>query len=428
MFFSFEGLSKLTYDPRSAIRKSSLEVLFNILKDHGHLFSRTFWNSIFCSVIFPVYNSVCGKRDMNILEGHSSSSVSVHTEGSTWDSETSPVAAECLIDLFVTFFDMVRSQLPGVVSVLTGFIRSPIQGPASTGVAGLVRLTGDLGKRLSEEEWKEIFLCLKDAATSTVPGFVKVLRTMSNIEVLKISHSSDHDLTNDEFDDDNLQTATYVVSRTKNHIAMQLLILQVTTDLYRKHQQSLSADNIKVLIELYSSVALHARQLNRESVLLKKLQKACSILELSAPPVVHFENESFQNHLNFLQNLHDDQYFVHSDIDLEQELVTVCENVLDIYLNCAGSVSTSHKSDTQPVPRRKLPLSSAKKEEIAARTSLVISALQGLAGLEKDSFRRYIPRFFQLLVDLVRCEHTSGEVQLALSNMFRSSVGPVIME
>jgi brefeldin A-inhibited guanine nucleotide-exchange protein len=173
---------------------------------------------------------------------------------------------------------------------------------------------------------------------------------------------------------------------------------------------------------------LHARQLNRESVLLKKLQKACSILELSAPPVVHFENESFQNHLNFLQNLHDDQYFVHSDIDLEQELVTVCENVLDIYLNCAGSVSTSHKSDTQPVPRRKLPLSSAKKEEIAARTSLVISALQGLAGLEKDSFRRYIPRFFQLLVDLVRSEHTSGEVQLALSNMFRSSVGPVIME
>ncbi|KAK2432201.1 SEC7 guanine nucleotide exchange family protein [Trifolium repens] len=422
------GLSKLTYDPRSAIRKSSLEVLFNILKDHGHLFSRTFWNSIFCSVIFPVYNSVCGKRDMNILEGHSSSSVSVHTEGSTWDSETSPVAAECLIDLFVTFFDMVRSQLPGVVSVLTGFIRSPIQGPASTGVAGLVRLTGDLGKRLSEEEWKEIFLCLKDAATSTVPGFVKVLRTMSNIEVLKISHSSDHDLTNDEFDDDNLQTATYVVSRTKNHIAMQLLILQVTTDLYRKHQQSLSEDNIKVLIELYSSVALHARQLNRESVLLKKLQKACSILELSAPPVVHFENESFQNHLNFLQNLHEDQYFVHGDIDLEQELVTVCENVLDIYLNCAGSVSTFHKSDTQPVPRRKLPLSSAKKEEIAARTSLVISALQGLAGLEKDSFRRYIPRFFQLLVDLVRSEHTSGEVQLALSNMFRSSVGPIIME
>lgn len=44
-----------------------------------------------------------------------------------------------------------------------------------------------------------------------------------------------HDLTNDEYDDDNLQTDTYVISRTKNHIAMQLLILQVTTDLYKKN-------------------------------------------------------------------------------------------------------------------------------------------------------------------------------------------------
>ncbi|XP_061367349.1 brefeldin A-inhibited guanine nucleotide-exchange protein 1-like isoform X2 [Gastrolobium bilobum] len=412
------GLSKLTSDPRSAIRKSSLEVLFNILRDHGHLFSRTFWNSIFCSVIFPVYNSV-----------------SVNAEGSTWDSETSSVAAECLIDLFVTFFDMVRSQLSGVVSVLTGFIRSPVQGPASTGVAGLVRLTSDLGNRLSEEEWKEILLCLKETATSTVPGFMKVLRTMNNIEVPNISQSSvdlerssDQDLRNNEFDDDNLQMATYVVSRTKNHIAMQLLIVQVAADLYRTHQQSLSAASIKVLIELFSSIALHARQLNSDSILLKKLQKACSILELSGPPMVHFENESFQNLLNFLQNLHDYDRFVYDEIDLEQELVSVCENVLDIYLNCAGSVFAHHKSDTQPVPRRKLPLSSSKKEEIAARTSLVISALQGLAGLERDSFRRYIPRFFHLLVDLVRSEHTSGEVQLALSNMFRSDVGPIILE
>ncbi|KAK7299778.1 hypothetical protein RJT34_10605 [Clitoria ternatea] len=429
------GLSKLTSDPRSAIRKSSLEVLFNILKDHGHLFSRTFWNSIFCSVILPVYNSVSGKREMNPQEDHCAPSVSVHTEGSTWDSETYSVAAECLIDLFVTFFDMVRSQLPGVVSVLTGFIRSPVQGPASTGVAGLVRLTGDLGNRLSEEEWKEIFLCLKDAATSTVPGFMKVLRTMNNIEVPYISQSSadlesssDHDLANDEFDDDNLQTATYVVSRTKSHIAMQLLIVQVATDLYKKHRQSLSAASIKVLIELYSTVASHAREMNSESILLKKLQKACSILELSGPPMVHFENESFQNHLNFLQSLHLHNHFVHDEIDLEQELVAVCENVLDIYLNCAGSVSAFHKSDTQQAPRRKLPLSSAKKEEMAARTFLVISALQGLSGLEKDSFRRYIPRFFHLLVDLVRSEHTSGEVQLALSNILRSSVGQIIMD
>lgn len=209
---------------------------------------------------------------------------------------------------------------------------------------------------------------------------------------------------------------------------LSVFYLQVATDLYKKHQQSLSAVSIKVLIELYSSIGLHAREMNRESILLKKLQKACSILEISGPPMVHFENESFQNHLNFLQNLHLHDHFVPEEIDLEKELVDVCENVLDIYLNCAGSVSTFHKSDTLPVLHRKLPLSSAKKEEIAARTSLVILALQGLSGLKKDSFRRYIPRFFHLLVDLVRSEHASGEVQHALSNIFCSSVGQIIMD
>lgn len=426
------GLSKLTCDPRSAIRKSSLEVLFNILKDHGHLFSCSFWDSLFCSVIFPLYNSVSGNRETS---DQYSASVSGNPEGSLWDSETSAVAAECLIDLFVSFFDMVRSQLPGVVSVLMEFLRSPVQGPASTGVAGLVRLTGVLGSRFSEEEWKEIFLALKDAAASTVPAFMKVLRTMNNIDILYIyqssadvERSSDHELTSDDFDDDNLQTAAYVVSRMKNHIATQLLIAQVATDLYKMHQQSLSAINIKILLELYSSIASHAHQLNTDSVLLKKLQKACSVLELSGPPMVHFENESYLNHLNFLQTILVCDPSLHDEMDLEPEFVAVCENILSIYLNCTGFVSTYNKPDARLVLHRKHPSSSGKKEEIAARTSLVVSALQGLSALNKDSFRKYIPHFFHLLVDLVRSEHASGEVQLALSNMFRSSIGPMIME
>ncbi|KAI5315285.1 hypothetical protein L3X38_044461 [Prunus dulcis] len=155
------GLSKLTSDPRSAIRKGSLEVLFNILKDHGHLFSHSFWTAIFNSVVYPIFRDTNMKNDLS-----SPVSVSPRPEGSTWDSETSVVAADCLIDLFVSFFDIVRAQLPGLVSILTGLIRSPVQGPASTGVASLVRLAGEVGNRLSEDEWRQIFLALKEAATS----------------------------------------------------------------------------------------------------------------------------------------------------------------------------------------------------------------------------------------------------------------------
>lgn len=158
---------------------------------------------------------------------------SSQVEGSLWDSETSAVAAQCLVDLFVTFFDVVRCQLSGIVMVLTGFIRNPVQGTASTGVAAMVRLADDLGRRLSDDEWRQIFTGLKESAESMVPGFVKLLGTMDSVHLTGGSQTfdveiySDHALSNDDLEDDSLQTAAYVISRMKSHISVQLLVQQV---------------------------------------------------------------------------------------------------------------------------------------------------------------------------------------------------------
>ncbi|XP_059444887.1 brefeldin A-inhibited guanine nucleotide-exchange protein 1 [Corylus avellana] len=429
------GLSKLTSDPRSAIRKSSLEVLFNILKDHGHLFSLPFWTGVFDSVVFPIFTCASDKGDMQIEDDECSpASRPPHYEGSTWDSETSVVAAQCLVDLFVSFFDIVRSHLPAVVSILTGFIRSPVQGTASTGVASLMRLASDLGSRLSQDEWRDIFLALKEAATSSVPAFMKVLRSMDKIEVpgdaqsyTDLETSSDHILTNDDLEDDNLQTAQYAVSRLRSHIAMQLLVVQVVTDLCKTHLESLSADNIVILREIFSFISSHAHELNSERILQRKLPILCSILELSEPPLVHFENESFQNYLDFLKRLLADNPSVSEEMNIEAELVAICKQILQIYLDCTGSQSAQVNSSGRPMLHCIISLGSAKKEELVARTSLLVSALWGLSGLERDSFRRYVSQFFPLLVDLVQSEHSSGEVQRVLSNMFQSCIGPIII-
>ncbi|XP_011000850.1 PREDICTED: brefeldin A-inhibited guanine nucleotide-exchange protein 1-like [Populus euphratica] len=423
------GLSKLASDPRSAIRKSALEVLFNILNDHGHLFSRSFWITVFNSVIFPIFSGVSDKKD--VKDQDSSTSASPHTERSTWDSETSAVAVQCLVDLFVSFFNVIRCQLQSIVSILTGFVRSPVKGPASTGVAALLRLAGELGSRISEDEWREIFLALKEAAASLLPGFMKVLRIMDDIEMPEspnlyadVDVSSDHGFTNDDLPDDNLQTAAYVISRVKSHIAVQLLIVQVASDLYKANRQFLSAANVRILVDIFTSIASHAHQLNSETNLLKKLQKGCSIAGISDPPMVHFENESYENYLDFLQDLLKDNPSMSEALSIEEQLAAVCEEILQIYLNCTGSEAVQQN---KTVMHWNLHLGSAKKEEVAARTSLLLSALRVLNGLERDSFRGHARQFFPLLVDLVRCEHNSGEVQRILSNIFLSCIGPIIM-
>lgn len=111
---------------------------------------------------------------------------------------------------------------------------------------------------------------------------------------------------------------------------------------------------------------------------------------------------------------------------VESELVAVCEQILRIYLKCTRT-QAERKETNNPVLHWILPLGSAKKEELAARTSLVVSALRVLSGLQRDLFKRYVSQLFPLLVDLVRSEHSSGEVQLVLSSIFQSCIGPIII-
>jgi hypothetical protein len=147
-----------------------------------------------------------------------------------------------------------------------GFVRSPVKGPASTGVASLLCLARELGSRISEDEWREIFLALKEAAASLLPGFMKVLRIMDDIEMPEspnlyadVDVPSDHGFTNDDLPDDNLQTAAYVISRVKSHIAVQLLIVQV---LSLSHSRTLTHTDKKLacvqIMLLHSTFDVHA--------------------------------------------------------------------------------------------------------------------------------------------------------------------------
>lgn len=143
--------------------------------------------------------------------------------------------------------------------------------------------------------------------------------------------------------------------------------------------------------------------------------------------MVHFENESYQNYLNFLYDLFMNKPSLSTGKNVEGELVSVCVRVLHMYLDCAGLKCMTQKVVSKPMVHWVLPLGSAKKEELAARTPLVLSVLQILASLERDSFRKHISQLFPPLVDLVRSEHSSREVQRVLSNIFQSCIGPMIM-
>ncbi|CAL9110427.1 unnamed protein product, partial [Musa acuminata var. zebrina] len=49
---------------------------------------------------------------------------SQYLEDDSWNSETDTLASKCFVDLFVRFFDAMRSQLENVVAIITSFLSS----------------------------------------------------------------------------------------------------------------------------------------------------------------------------------------------------------------------------------------------------------------------------------------------------------------
>ncbi|KAL6603004.1 hypothetical protein ACP70R_043365 [Stipagrostis hirtigluma subsp. patula] len=424
------GLAKLTTDPRLTIRKGAVGVLFDILKDHGHLFSQIFWTDIFERVVYPLFSGEKSTPRDHISTSNSNDHISTSNsaEHNLPNIETQTLAVKCLVGLFVNFFDLIRPELARIASTITCFIRSPYKHCATTGVSAILRLTEGVGNKLSKEEWKDILVNFKESVAHTFVVFTKIVRMMQDIEIPDRTDSyseaeqySDNEVYSNDEEEANMETTSYAIVKLKNHMAVLLVVIQSIIKLYEEHRKQFNNEHISILLEMVSAIATHSSEVSSESSLHMKFHKACSLLEVSEPAIVHFENESYQSYLKLLQALQDDYPSLSKEMNIESQTLHACEKILRIYLKCANEAS--HRD---PSLHCSVPLSAAKKEELAARTSLVLQVMKLLGNLGRNSFSGILPCFFPLLVDLIRCEHSSGEVQHALYNIFQSRIGSMI--
>eukprot|EP00899_Mesostigma_viride_P004348 jgi/Mesvir1/13914/Mv16037-RA.1 len=203
MYFWFPllaGLSELTFDPRPSIRKSALEVLFDTLKFHGHMFTSAFWQRVFESVLFPIFDAVRRTKDPDGPTpgsssdangdgdspesgsargpgGHRRHFISSTEEGEidAWLYETCTAALQLVVDLFVKFYRVVSWILPKVLHLVCGFMMRPHQSLAAVGVAAYLRLCVNAGPLFSETCWNQVLTALQAAAVTTRPDLTPIL-------------------------------------------------------------------------------------------------------------------------------------------------------------------------------------------------------------------------------------------------------------
>lgn len=227
-FLCISGLAKLTTDPRLTIKKGAVGVLFDILKDHGHLFSLTFWTDIFERVVYPLFSNERTTPSDQISTSNSAEYNNLP------DLETQTLAVKCLVGLFVNFFDVIRPELGRIASIVTFFIRSPYKHCATIGVSAIMRLAEGVGNKLSREEWKEILILFRESVTHTFIMFSKIVRMMQDIDIpdridsySETEQYLDHEMYGNDEEEANMETTSYAIVKLKNHMALLLMVIQV---------------------------------------------------------------------------------------------------------------------------------------------------------------------------------------------------------
>ncbi|KAJ7007530.1 brefeldin A-inhibited guanine nucleotide-exchange protein 2 [Populus alba] len=424
------GLSELSFDPRPEIRKSALQVLFETLRNHGHLFSLLLWERVFESVLFPIFDYVRhaidppgGNSPEQGIDGDMG-----ELDQDAWLYGTCTLALQLVVDLFVKFYNTVNPLLRKVLSLLVSFIRRPHQSLAGIGIAAFVRLMSNAGDMFSEEKWLEVVLSLKEAANATLPDFSYIVSGESSViaDEQNNGETAGSDMPKDESEGLVTHRLYASISDAKCRAAVQLLLIQAVMEIYSMYRSHLSAKSALVLFDALHEVASHAHSINTNTTLRSKLQEFGSMTQMQDPPLLRLENESYQICLTFLQNLMLDRPPTFVEAEVESCLVNLCEEVLQFYVVTACSGQTSETS-TSGQCLWLIPLGSGKQRELAARAPLIVATLQAICSLGDSSFEKNLPHFFSLLSSLISCEHGSNEVQVALSDMLSSSVGPVLL-
>ncbi|CAN7134964.1 unnamed protein product [Brassica rapa subsp. narinosa] len=429
------GLSELSFDPRPEIRKSALQILFDTLRNHGHLFSLPLWEKVFESVLFPIFDYV--RHGIDPTGGDESPDQGSYGEvdeldHDAWLYETCTLALQLVVDLFVKFYTTVNPLLKKVLMLLVSFVKRPHQSLAGIGIAAFVRLMSDAGVLFSEEKWLEVVSSLKESAKTTCPDFSYFLseeyveRSQRNAESVAPLGSDGNE------ESQSTPVRLYAaISDAKCRAAVQLLLIQAVMEIYNMYRPQLSAKNTLVLFDALHGVALHAHSVNSNSILRSRLQELGPMTQMQDPPLLRLENESYQICLTFLQNLVTDENKETGEEaeEIESLLVKTCQEVLNFYIETSSSAKKQPSESSRGSEYRwRIPLGSGKRRELAARAPLIVATLQAMCTLEEVSFEKNMKSLFPLLASLISCEHGSSEVQVALSDMLGLSVGPVLLQ
>mmetsp|Transcript_7972 Transcript_7972/g.29482 ORF Transcript_7972/g.29482 Transcript_7972/m.29482 type:complete len:1752 (-) Transcript_7972:83-5338(-) len=435
------GLSELTFDARPEIRKSSLEVLFDILRFHGHLFTTSFWDCVFDSVLFRIFDHV---RSESLHDGRPLKGKDIDA----WLYDTCTHCLQLVVDLIIKFYTALRPELVGrFLALLVSFIQRPHESLASMGVAALVRFLANGAPMLTEKGWLDVLGYVDEAVVATLPNLRIIVAeepdaqgedeaasesggTVAPEDAAEDSEKSpgldvegaeagdDENEQMDRHDEIEKVSIQQRIQEAQISMSIQLLLVQAVSEFYGQHCSLMTSKRLETLLSILSKIIDHATHINRNTRMRAELASKGAMPPLEDPPLLRLEVEGMQVYLAVLQDTCNAEWPSGENAQwldsVEQRMFQLCREIIVSYV-----LSQQENADGK--------MDSVQRRELAARTPLLVSVLKTMQALDESLFRKHVKDFYPLLSDMIKSEVTLPEVQLALSNLFGSKIGPLLV-
>lgn len=417
MYFWFPllaGLSELTFDPRPEIRKGSLEVLFDILKFHGSLFSPPFWLRVFDSVLLPIFDHVRAE----VTDTTTFTDDVRRAAGDAWLYETCTSTLAHIVDLVATYHTAVPTLLLRVIDLLTGFVKRTHEALAGVGVAALARLASAAGPTFSQEEWGIYTTALLQVSKQTSPKVVDLVRLRMEKRVAGDQDQGGGKVASVWSIGDGAGARR--LAEVKVHASVQLLLVQACGDAFLNHISIMPPSAAIKLLDIMKDIASHAACIDadvglRHSLLMAQAADKVQLERmLQDPPLLNLEIEAATCYLASAQQLVKiGSQETKNAANAEERLVMLCISNLERF----EQQSTAFNSTKDAITHNR---------ESAALAPLAILTLKALSDLEDQIFNSCLKDLFPLLTSLISCDRVPSDAQHLLSSLFSQRLGPLL--
>lgn len=376
------GLSELTFDPRSEIRTSALEVLFDTLKFHGGSFAPGFWSRVYSRILFPIFDHVRADIAPSAIRGDGEDYEVSAADIDDWLYGACTRCLELVVDLAVQFHEAIVEAdiMPSLLDLICGLSTRSHEQLAACGVVAFKRLLINGAPLMQPKEWQQCMQALRKAFSLTTP---------------------DYDLlTTSEIDESNKSTTNASLVRIKT----QLLLVSAACDLFQQvieSRETSNADTIYILLDVLEEVHTKAARAGRTF-----RERASDLTELAReakPLVLAVEVSASALALRTLATLQAETE------ERSAQLVRMVNAALENYIHTTKVVTDADI-----------------REDAQGSAQVVVDALEAARALSEASFQSNISTTYPLLVALIRRGSKQTEVTNALSDLFHERVGPLL--